>query len=558
VPFPDLGRVAGRSPAAALAVALTALSLFAASRSSLFDRDEPRFAEAAAEMAASGNLTFATFEGRVRPDKPALTYWLMTLAIRIGGRSEVAVRFWSSVAAAGAALTTCGISRVLNPSSSGLAAMAVLGTSTLVMVEAGAATADSLLLLFTTLALFAFALRLRRSGGLGAWLLLTAALALALLTKGPVGLAIPLVAIAATVGIGRREIPGKRALSAGVLLAASAAVLVFLAWFLPADRAAGGVLLSQGFGRHVLGRALEPMEGHGGGIAAGLPYYGLAILFGFSPWTLFLPGAVSAVAGARAADGLSRAFLCGWALAPVALVSLAATRLPHYILPVFPALALGVGATLEQAALGSLSSRDRLWLKRGVWFYGAVTAVELALLVACLRVVPGSLRLSGMLLAAILAAFGVAAIRCQLAGRFGAAARIVFAGALAVLLAAAFLVLPALERYKAVPPLAREIRTRYAEAVPVATFEFAEPSLDFYLARLPIRALEDGGRVALWAREPGPGVLVTTRHALERLPAATLEDLSEVTSRRGFNLPKGSWVELVVLERGRTAGPAVR
>jgi 4-amino-4-deoxy-L-arabinose transferase-like glycosyltransferase len=558
VPFPDLGRVAGRSPAAALAVALTALSLFAASRSSLFDRDEPRFAEAASEMAASGNLAFATFDGRVRPDKPALTYWLMTLAIRVGGRNEVAVRFWSSVAAAGAALTTWGISRVLNPSSSGLAAMAVLGTSTLVMIEAGAATADALLLLFTTLALFAFALRLRRPGGVGPWLLLTGALALALLTKGPVGLAIPLVAIGATLGIGRGEIPGRGALSAGVLLSASGAVLLFLAWFLPADRAAGGVLLAEGFGRHVLGRALTPMEGHGGGIAAGLPYYGLAIFFGFSPWTLFLPGAVSAVAGVRAGGRVTRAFLSGWALAPVALFSLVATRLPHYVLPIFPALALGVGYTLEQETLGSLSPRDRLWLRRGVFLYGAVTAVELALLFACLRVVPGSLRPSGALLAVILAAFGVAAIRRQLAGRFAAASRIVFAGAVAVLLAAALLVLPALERHKAVPPLAREIRTRYAETVPIATFEFGEPSLDFYVARPPIRALEDGGRVALWAREPGPGVLVSTRHALESLPIWTLEDLSEVTSRRGFNLAKGTWVELVVLERGRAAGPAVR
>src|SRR5262249_51808423 len=149
-------------------------------------------------------------------------------------------------------------------------------------------------------------------------------------------------------------------------------------------------LLTEGFGRHVLGRALRPMEGHGGGIAAGLPYYGLAILFGFSPWTLFLPGAASAVAGGRAGGRVARAFLSGWALAPLALFSLAATRLPHYVLPIFPALALSVGSTLEQDALGCLSPRDRLWLKRGAWFYGAVTAVELALLLVCLRVLPDS------------------------------------------------------------------------------------------------------------------------------------------------------------------------
>lgn len=549
VPSAGIGLFVGRAPTALAAAALFSIFLLTASRSTLWDRDEPRFGEAAAEMAESGNYLFPTFNGRLRPDKPILTYWLMSASIRLFGRNEVAVRLWSCLASAGSALAAAAMARALFASRDGLWAAMILCTSPLVMLEAGAATADALLLLFTALAMLAFVRSSAASQELAGGAALAGAFALALFTKGPVGL-MPLLSIAATLALAKGEIPSRGRRLRTAFFCALLAAMLFLVWFLPADRATIGRFWSEGFGQHVIARSLHPREGHGAAFFAGLPYYVPVILAGFSPWTLFLPGAVCAVAGGRVGHGRGRAILAGWTLAPLAVFSLVSTKLPHYILPIFPALALAVAGTLEADRRGELTPRDRIWLRRGVWLSGTVSAAEIALLLAGFWIAPPELRRSAVMLGAIIAAFSAAAITAQLATRFRRAAVIAFSGAMTAQLAAAFWILPALESQKPVPPVARKIRAGISGPTPVATFEFAEPSLDFYLGLPPIERLA-AGDVSRWASSPQPGVLVTTREALLRLPTGERLGLPILAERRGFNYSKGRWIDLVAFERGR-------
>ena len=75
-----------------IAALLFAGCSFLTTRSTLWDRDEPRFAVAALEMARSGQWLYPTFNGELRPDKPILIYWLMSASIRILTRSVAAVK----------------------------------------------------------------------------------------------------------------------------------------------------------------------------------------------------------------------------------------------------------------------------------------------------------------------------------------------------------------------------------------------------------------------------------------------------------------------------------
>ncbi len=68
--------------------------LLLGSRTTLWDRDEPRFARAAVEMLESGDYLAITFNGENWSDKPVLTYWLMALAIRVLGPTELACRLF--------------------------------------------------------------------------------------------------------------------------------------------------------------------------------------------------------------------------------------------------------------------------------------------------------------------------------------------------------------------------------------------------------------------------------------------------------------------------------
>ena len=80
---------------AAVLLGILALASWLTTRSTLWDRDEPRFAQAAVEMVQSGQLLFPTFNGELRPDKPILIYWLMAIPVSLFGVSEWAVRAWA-------------------------------------------------------------------------------------------------------------------------------------------------------------------------------------------------------------------------------------------------------------------------------------------------------------------------------------------------------------------------------------------------------------------------------------------------------------------------------
>jgi 4-amino-4-deoxy-L-arabinose transferase-like glycosyltransferase len=378
---PDPGRPrAALAPLAPLAVvALIAASLlWLASRTTLWDRDEPRFAQATVEMAASGNHLLPTFNGALRPDKPILIYWLMLLPLRLLGPTALAARFWAPLGIALAALATFLIGRRLFSTAAGLWAMAVLAATPLAVIEGQAATTDAVLLAAIAAAAACFTAG-AEGGGQAAWWGLGAALGLAQLAKGPVGLLLPGISIAAYLWLRRRaEVPPAPGTARRAALAALLGVALFCAWGVPANLASGGELARLGLGRHFAGRALAAMEGHGGGSRwLGLPFYLAVIGIGFAPWVAYLPAAISAALGGRLGGRRGRAFLVAWGLAPPLLMSLSATRLPHYILPAWPVLALAVGATLEAERQGKLAPRDLAWLRRGSWLLALPLALGL-------------------------------------------------------------------------------------------------------------------------------------------------------------------------------------
>ncbi|HLX09278.1 MAG TPA: glycosyltransferase family 39 protein [Thermoanaerobaculia bacterium] len=587
----------------ALAVAIFAVLLGLASRTTLWDRDEPRFAQATVEMIAAGDYLVPTFNGKLRADKPVLVYWLMSLPVRWLGPTAVAARFWSVAAMALAALLTFAAARCLLPAPAGLWAVAVLAATPLAVIEGQAATADALLLAALTAALACFAAALAGDGrSRWPWLGLGMAVGLAQLAKGPVGLAVPALAIATTLALLRRRRRGAAGdpqadpaaaaddpppafaaecagggpasvgrLGAWAALACLLGTAIFLAWAVPANLATGGELARLGIGKHVVGRALGAMEGHGGTVwnggrgwlrwLAGLPFYLPVLWLGFAPWVLWLPAAVSAVLGGRIGGERGRALLIGWTVPTFALMTLVATRLPHYVLPAWPALALAVGGTIVAERRGVLTPRDRVWLRRGAWLLAPLLALTLAAMAALVAPAPrgsyldtaADLAAPALALALVVATAGAVALRDHLAGRYRRGAAVLLGGALAAALVAGGALAPALERLKPAPPLAAAVRGATAAGVPVVTFDFAEPSFIFYLGRWPVRELPDAGAVAAWAAEAAPGVLVLPRPAWQRLRAAPwAAGLTEIAHAGGWNVAKGSRLELVALRRAGT------
>ncbi len=333
-----------------------ALFFFRLGAPGLFDADEPAYAQAAREMMESGDWITPHFNGQPRFDKPILFYWLISLSYRVFGVTEFAVRFWSALAAvvlAGVVAWTAG--RWFGAPADLWAGLAFT-TNVLTALLARAGVTDMLLTLFVTVAILA---GLEALGGPSpsregrdpptasgtrwaaiAW----GSMGLAVLVKGPVGFLIPAMTLGGTLFVLREVWGGLRRLVPWQGPALFGAIT--FPWY-ALVLAANGWAFVEGFViKHHLTRYTGVVSSHAGPIWFYLP----VILIGFFPWSGFIPRAVwqaGLVARRREvgwpADRLLIASAC-WVVGAFLFFSLARTKLPSYLYPAFPGLALLVGA----------------------------------------------------------------------------------------------------------------------------------------------------------------------------------------------------------------------
>lgn len=555
-------------------VAVVALLLGIATRSSLWDRDEPRFARASVEMATSGDWLVPSFNGEPRLHKPVGAYWAMAPSLAAFGVREWPARLPATLAAGLLALLAWRIGRRLVGNTAGAWGAVALVTCPLLLVCGTAATTDAVLVACITAAMAPVARALARAevSALPQPVVVLhwrecAALALAIggavLVKGPLGLIVPVAAALVAWPLARGMRLGGRFWTP-FAIACLAAVAIFIAWAAPANARTGGAFASEGVGKHVIDRGKAAMESHGGG-----PWYYIPVVLGaFFPWTALLPAAARALARRRAGVAAT-ALLTAWAVPTFVIMSLYATKLPHYILPIFPALALMVGVLLQTEAEGRLDPSDRRWVRAGRWIVLPVGAVlALAMLAAPFaglvpdewltrggrRSLDAVRRIDGLVAPLIACALPLAMIasfgfRALARGHARHAAAVFACGMAATFAALAIVALPAVERWKPSRPLARAVNAA-APGVPVRMLGFEEASLIFYLDRRePIRPIAVA-ELPDWSRATGDEVLVTTRAHWAEARAAGAAELPEVAAADGINIANGKWVELVALRRG--------
>lgn len=316
----------------------------------LIDRDEPRFAEASREMIQRGDYVVPYFNNQVRLDKPPLTYWAQTVSYRIFGENDFAARFPSAVAAALIAVTIPIRGLKIGGRRTGWHAAIIFTLCLQTFIHAKAAVADMWLALFVTTAHWS-GLELIRDGLTNTphqtssikhrtfhwWFLFYISLALGFLAKGPIAWT-PLLTVGSTVFYApnlqlRRRFKFVRGIALMLLIVA--------AWGIPALIRTHGEFLRIGIGRHVIGRSLGAMEGHGwdslGGYILLLPFYFVTVFVSFFPWSIKLPSLLTRLWHKH--DKIDCYLFSGAAII-FAIFSLIKTKLPHYTLPAFGMLAL--------------------------------------------------------------------------------------------------------------------------------------------------------------------------------------------------------------------------
>jgi 4-amino-4-deoxy-L-arabinose transferase-like glycosyltransferase len=350
------------------------------------DRDEARFAQATKQMIETGDYVDIRFQDEVRYKKPVGIYWMQAAVVKTAqalgvpdARTTISLyRVPSLLGAIGTVLGTywCALGFVSRRGAA-LAALMMAGSG-LLGVEARLAKTDAMLVFTVVAAMGALSrVYLAQRGGppvRSPWALpaiFWTALAVGILLKGPVILMI--VALAAVVlSIIDRSVRWLLALRP--LPGLAWLVVLVLPWFVAIYARVGGAFFADSVGHDMLGKVVMSQEAHGA--PPGLYF----ILF----FVTFLPGSILAVLAAPAVWAVRREpaakFLLAWLVPSWIVFELVVTKLPHYVLPLYPAIAILTAGAVESKVLS-----ERLRLKRGtIWWFLVPIIMSIAALLAAI------------------------------------------------------------------------------------------------------------------------------------------------------------------------------
>lgn len=521
------------------------------------DRDEARFIQASRQMLESGDYVRIQFQDEMRAKKPAGIYWLQSLSVAALSH-PLSVQVWpyrlpSLLAATAAVLLTFGFGRALIGARPALLGAGLLAVSLMTVSEAHLAKSDAVLLALVVAAqgilarfyVSAQTKRLSGGGGCGSkaqpgapGLLLSLLFWLiqgfAILVKGPV---LPIISLLTVVALSIHDRSAGWARSLRPLSGALVAAAVAAPWFILVSAATDGAFVGQAVKGDLLPKLLGAHESHGG-----FPgYYLLLAPVIFWPASLFLIPA--ACRGWAQRGRLVHRFLLAWALPTWIMFELIPTKLPHYVLPALPALALLAGALVMEGLPVFLHRASRLW-------YGIWALIGLALAGACLglpMVLGNGFSALSMPLALglAIASLGTAWAACR--GRLLAAGAGLVVTALAAFPPILGVVLPSLDHMFLSRQLAAIIGTVGSDG-PVAAAGFSEPSLVF-LVGTQTRFVDGVGAADHLAAHRRALVVVSDadRAAFDQRAGQLGLETDSFGSASGVNYSRGKRVSLAVL-----------
>lgn len=536
-------------PRALLTLTFVAFCFFAPGQWSLqpMDRDEPRFAQASKQMLETGDFVDIRFQEDARHKKPVGIYWLQASAVKIGAalgvedpqRAIGLYRIPSLLGAIALVLLTYWAALAFLSREGAMLAALIMAGSVLLGVEARLAKTDAVLgalsvasLGFIARAYFAF-----RAPGIAPalaqrhlvlfWLVIGAGI----LIKGPIT---PLVIALAllVLAIRDRGLPWVGTLRPGLGFVIVA--LVVLPWLVLILMKTGWSFLADSIGKDMLAKVGSAQEKHG---APPGSYFGAF-------WMTFWPAAPLAILAApfawreRKDDGVT--LLTAWIIPFWLILEAVPTKLPHYVLPVLPAVAILIILAAERGGL--LAAR---------WAQALAAFLLLLVPFAFLIVVPGLfvmveegavwsrlpfLALPFLVIAAALGVLGAISIFRQ---------RRPIRGMILGLLASASLTLaaypyglPMLKAFNLSPRLAAAAKAAGCSEPSFASVGYREPSLVF-LTDTRI-ALTDAKSAAEFIDKDGAGCRIAfIERAFEEDFRASLKGASApalVTRVRGVNL----------------------
>jgi 4-amino-4-deoxy-L-arabinose transferase-like glycosyltransferase len=513
-------------------------------RPAVTDSDEAYYAEAAREMVESGDYLTPRYNYANRFQKPVLYYWGAAAGYEIAGVGASAARLPSALSGVGLAVLAWVVGRRYFGEATGRLAGLLLGTTVGLVTIARLALPDLPLAFFISLGTWAGMRAVLDGDRLDTrWLIVSAAaLGCAFLTKGPVGVVVPLVVLLPLVVVERRWRvvlrPGPLALAAIVFLAIAAP------WYWAMYRVHGmeylrGFFVGDNLERFATDRFNDPRP----------PWFYLPVVVaGMLPWSPFL--ALWAAPAWRVLTRRARATttdvrLMAWAALPLLLFTASVGKQPRYILPSLLPLAVGLAASID--ARLRAGSPGRTWTTCAVLAGAVVAALGGILLQVPAELVgtePWRLVAGGAL--ALVLGLAVVAVALRRPGRLPST---LVAAAVALFVVLHFSVL-APSGPETVERVAARVRPLLGPDVRWTTREVFVRNLVFYVGRAQSGPFEEPALVD-FLKSPGPVLALVADRDVERLETAAGVRLYRLDEWRYFNVAAVRWRHLFTRSPGR-------
>ena len=338
---------------------------FALDRSELRKPDEIRYAQVAREIVDGGDWISMHLRGRPYVDKPPLFFWLIAGSSYLWGSvTPVSARFPSALLGSLTVLIVFFMGKALYDSRTGFLSALILATSFGFVRLSTRANIDATLTFFTTASFFCFLQwyrwnkegsarqkDVRRLSIYGFYV----SMALATLTKGPIGFLVPLMPSLIFLLIQKdwRGIRGMRLLSGlGIFLA------IVLCWYVPAVLKGGETFLHQTLFH-------KTIDYYSQGLDHPKPIYFYLANFpaSFLPWSLFLPGAmVYGYFEWRERKRKEVLFVFTWFIVIFLFLSFSLAKRNLYLLPLYPAASLIVSKLWGDFISNQMRDFRREWI----------------------------------------------------------------------------------------------------------------------------------------------------------------------------------------------------
>jgi 4-amino-4-deoxy-L-arabinose transferase-like glycosyltransferase len=511
------------------------------------DRDEARFAQATKQMVDSGDYIDIRFQNEVRYTKPVGIYWMQAAVLHAAefvSRREMETRIYvyripSLIGAVMAVIATFWVAAMFVSRRAAILAAMMMAASILLGMEARLARTDAMLLLMVVLCMGGLArayLPRREDEPLNPALpfVFWITLGIGVLLKGPLILMLVGLPIVTLVAIDRSA-SWLKALRP--LIGIPIFLLVVVPWFAAIAMRTGSTFFSDSLGADLLSKVFSGQEGHG----APPGYFIVLFFFTFWPASLLAGMAVPGVWRDKWETPVK--FLLAWLVPAWIVFELIITKLPHYVLPLYPAVAILLARAIET---GQMSSRK--WMEWGTfWWFAVPVLIFVGSLVLLLRY-EGDLgwRAWPFLAAAIV--FGFRA--WWLYDIDGIERSLLRASVTTVLLSIAvyWSVVPALEAVFPSVAIQRAIHATGCKSPEIAAAGYHEPSMVFLSGT--DTALTSAAGAADFLKGGGKCRFAVIEQGLERTFARRAEAIgarySQASRFRGYNLGSGGRVAFAI------------